>query len=105
MQKYFKFFLAYYFITFSLFGIPAHAQQNYVKSVICAKTEQVIKTLTGKEYEEKPIWMGVDDKEHTFSIFFNKATSAWTLIEFKGNVACILGAGNESQVAREFKKH
>ena len=87
-----------------LFPFSINAQQQFSKTVLCANTEQVIKTLTGKDYEEKPIWMGVDEKDHTFSVFVNKETTAWTIIEFKGRTACVLGAGQESQISQELAK-
>lgn len=79
-----------------------HAQQQFNKPVMCAETEKVIKSLTGEEYKERPFWMGVDERDHTFSIFYNKETTGWTIIEFKGRIACVLGAGNESQLSQEF---
>lgn len=83
------------------FPITALAQQTAYKAVMCADTEKVIGALTGKDYKEKPFWMGVDQKDHTFSIFYNKETTGWTIIEFKGKTACILGAGEESQLSQE----
>lgn len=80
------------------------AQQTAYKAVMCADTQSVITALTGKEYKEKPFWMGIDQKEHTYSIFYNKETSGWTIIEFKGKTACILGAGEESQLSQELSK-
>ena len=82
----------------------AHAQQTAYKAVMCADTQSVITALTGKDYKEKPFWMGVDQKEHTYSIFYNKETTGWTIIEFKGKTACILGAGEESQLSQELSK-
>lgn len=84
-----------------LFPFTARAQQTAYKAVMCADTQSVITALTGKDYKEKPFWMGVDQKEHTYSIFYNKETSGWTIIEFKGKTACILGAGEESQLSQE----
>lgn len=90
-----------FLIIILLFANYCYAQQQFSKPVLCANTKQVIDTLTGKEYEEKPIWLGIDDKSHTFSIFVNKDTQAWTIIEFKGNTACILGTGQESYKTKE----
>ena len=87
-----------------LIPFNVHAQQTAYKAVMCADTQSVITALTGKEYKEKPFWMGVDQKEHTYSIFYNKETSGWTIIEFKGKTACILGAGEESQLSQELSK-
>lgn len=87
----------------ALFLLPcsAYAQQTAYKAVMCADTEKVISALTGKDYKERPFWMGVDQKDHTYSIFYNKETTGWTIIEFKGKTACILGAGEESQLSQE----
>jgi len=84
-----------------LLPFAAQAQQTAYKAVKCADTQSVITALTGKEYKEKPFWMGFDQKEHTYSIFYNKETTGWTIIEFKGKTACILGAGEESQLSKE----
>ena len=87
-----------------LFPFTAHAQQTAYKAVMCADTQNVIKSLTGNDYKERPFWMGVDQKDHPFSIFYNKETTGWTIIEFKGKTACILGAGEESQLSQELSK-
>ena len=90
-----KFFLIF------CFPLTSFAQQTAYKAVMCADTEKVITALTGKDYKEQPFWMGVDQKDHTYSIFYNKQTTGWTIIEFKGKTACILGAGEESQLSKE----
>lgn len=87
-----------------LLPFAAQAQQTAYKAVMCADTQSVISSLTGKDYKEKPFWMGVDQKDHTFSVFYNKDTTGWTIIEFKGKTACILGAGEESQLAQELPR-
>lgn len=89
------------FLTLLLISTTAQAQQQFNKPVICAETERVIKSLTSEEYKEKPFWMGVDNKDNTFSVFYNKETTGWTIIEFKGRTACVLGAGYESQLSQE----
>lgn len=81
--------------------IDASAQTVFNKRVVCGGTEQIINTLTGKDYREKPIWMGVNEQDNTFSIFVNNQTKSWTIIEFKGKTACILGSGEESQFSQE----
>lgn len=84
-----------------LLPLTASAQQTAYKAVMCSDTEVVIRSLTGKDYKERPFWMGTDQKDHTYSIFYNKETTGWTIIEFKGKTACILGAGEESQLSIE----
>lgn len=89
----------------ALLPFTVSAQQQYNKPVMCAQTQHVINTLTGKEYEEKPVWMGVNAQDNTFSLFINRSTKGWTLIEFRGNTACVLGAGDESQISRDFSNN
>jgi len=93
--------MKYLLICSLLIPLSVKAQQTAYKVVVCAETENVIRTLTGKDYKEKPFWMGVDNKDNTFSIFYNKETTGWTIIEFKGRTACVLGAGEESQLSQE----
>ena len=93
--------MKYLLICLLLIPLSVEAQQTAYKFVMCAETENVINTLTGKDYKEKPFWMGVDNKDNTFSIFYNKETTGWTIIEFKGRTACVLGAGEESQLSQE----
>lgn len=87
-----------------LFPTAVWAQQPFYKPVMCADTKTVIEALTGKEYEEKPIWLGLDEKGHNYTVFVNAKTKGWTIIEFKGSTACILGAGSESIITKEIAK-
>jgi len=48
--------------------------------------------------------MGTDDSKHNFGLFVNKTKGAWTLVEFRGRAACILGAGRESYISEEALK-
>jgi len=87
--------------------IPAtvSAQNTQYKPVLCADTKSVVETLTNEEYKENPVWMGTDDSKHNFGLFVNKTTGGWTLVEFRGRAACVLGAGRESHINEEaFKK-
>ena len=84
----------------ALFPCTVSAQQLISKPVICGQTETIIKLLVGAEYEEKPIWFGKSAEDNKFSLFLNKDTATWTLIEFNSKVACILGSGSESLLAK-----
>ena len=67
------------------------------KPVQCEKTETIIKGLIGSEYQEKPVWVGQDEKSR-YSVFANPATGSWTLIQFNDRIACVLGTGENSKL-------
>jgi len=79
----------------------AVGQTTANKRVVCLDTESLIRNLIGRDYEEQPVWLGVNEQNSTFSLFINKETLTWTIIEFKGKTACILGAGSDSQISRD----
>jgi len=66
------------------------------KPVVCDNAQKIIKAL-GENYEEKPIWAGTGEGTK-FSLFINKTTGSWTIIQFTTEVACILGVGSESKI-------
>ncbi len=82
----------------------ASAQQTYQKTVICSETKLVFEMLRSKEYNEKPMWIGQDERQINFSLFVNPKTRSWTIIEFKGPVTCIIAAGEVGLMADEHLK-
>lgn len=67
------------------------------KSVACGDIKIVLKNLIEK-YDEEPVWIGESkDDRSKYSLFLNN-NGAWTLIQYRGNVACIIGAGENSEV-------
>jgi len=62
------------------------------KEINCGRTADVFAALH-QSYEEKPIWLGVDEEGVNFVILANKKTGSWTIIQFTDKVACSLGAG------------
>ena len=78
-----------------LLPIPSLANEPIIieKSVPCAKSKDIIETLI-QDYKEMPMWSGNDTKTK-YGLFVSK-NGAWTLIQFNDEVACILGAGENS---------
>ena len=66
------------------------------KPVVCDNAQKVIRAL-GENYEEKPIWAGSGESTK-FSLFINKTTGSWTIIQFTTEIACILGVGQDSKI-------
>jgi hypothetical protein len=67
------------------------------KPVLCGDTATVFKSLD-KNFQEYPAWVGKDGaNESRYSLFVNKKTGSWTLIQFTKDLACVIGLGDESR--------
>lgn len=80
----------------SAIGQLAGAQTIRVeKPVICADLKTVIETVSG-DFQEQPTWRGNDEKSK-YIMFSNSKTGTWTMIQYKDNLACIVGTGENSK--------
>lgn len=88
----------YKFMLGALLGpMIAHAQPVTVeKPVICDTPKVVIETLTGKDYQEQPFWVGANQSSK-FIMLVNEKTKTWSIIQWNNNIACVLGTGENSQ--------
>ena len=68
------------------------------KPILCGPAPVVFRSLAGKDINEKPIWLGQDENKSNYAIFVNAETSAFTLIQFGEQMACILGLGPSSDI-------
>lgn len=67
------------------------------KPVLCGPATVVLKGLADDDINERPIWIGKnDDQKSDYALFVNPNTSAFTLIQFGKEWACILGIGFKS---------
>jgi hypothetical protein len=89
-----------YFLLLALtVAVWATAQTVTVrKPLTCAPTSEVVTTLIGSDYKERPIWMGSEPSvpPSRYSLFVNDETKTWTLIQFDEKIACVLGTGEAS---------
>ena len=69
------------------------------KPVMCDKFSTVINILTNGESKESPVWIGKDENSN-FSLLSNEKTGSWTLIQFNGTLACVLGSGDVQQMKK-----
>jgi hypothetical protein len=68
------------------------------KTVICGPLETIMKGLADPDIQEKPVWVGEDEKGQTnYSLFYNEKTKAFTLVQFTKTIGCILGIGYKSE--------
>lgn len=66
------------------------------KPVTCDNTVLVLKTLVD-QFGETPQWQGANEAQGTrFLLTVNLTTGAWSLIEFTGTTACIIGVGENA---------
>jgi hypothetical protein len=81
-----------------IFGYVAAQTINLQKNIGCLGTEVLLQALSGSDYKEKPIWIGIesDAAMSKYSLFVNDDTKTWTLIQFDDTIACVLGTGGFS---------
>ena len=88
---------------FCLISTIAHAQSdlppgfvNTTKPILCGPVNTVFKTLSSKEINERPIWIGQDENRSNYALFINPKNTGFTIIQFGDEMACILGLGPSS---------
>lgn len=91
-------------ITFAIITGAANAQTVFHKPVLCADLKEIIKTVTSNEYKELPIWRGAEnDFGNKTVLFYNKEKTGWTIVEYKNEWGCIIGASDKSELATNIK--
>lgn len=77
----------------------ASAQEPVIieKPVVCNNIEIILTNLLGK-YREEPVWIGYKIKEKIQFGLFLSDSGSWTLIQYNDKTACIIGAGEKSEV-------
>jgi hypothetical protein len=72
------------------------------KKVVCTDAKLLFESVRDSKYKEEPIWVGrLDDS--TMTIVANKKTGTWTLIQFNGDIACVIDAGEENTLIERLK--
>jgi len=79
-------------------GIAVALSITVQKPVECVDTATLLQGLSGSDYKEKPMWLGVESSASLpkYSLFVNDETKTWTLIQFDEKIACVLGTGENS---------
>jgi hypothetical protein len=84
-----------------MFSMPVFAQQkqielyNLSRDMKCAKVEDLIGHLV-ETYDEKMMWVGKDENNSSYvSIYKNKETGTWTLIQYGSSIGCVLSSGTQ----------
>lgn len=92
---------------FCLTSTIANAQSSKyfetVKSVPCDDARLIIKGLM-ERYGEVPVWGAKDLRDESrYLLTVNEKNGSWTLLQYTPELACILGAGTESNLATDRK--
>jgi hypothetical protein len=84
-------------LLFCLISLIAHAQQivDMQKQIKCSDAQTVMNYFS-MNYQEAPLWVGKTNTGTHITLLVNRETRSWTLIEYDGNIACVLGAGDVS---------
>ncbi|NCZ29603.1 hypothetical protein EB118_16970 [bacterium] len=91
-------------IALSLMTAAVNAQTVVQKPVLCADLKEIIKTVTGQEHQELPIWRGAEnDFGNRTVLFYNKEKTGWTIVEYRNEWGCIIGASEKSELATNVK--
>ena len=82
----------------SLLFLPllAFAQVTVRKPLVCDEPKKLIDAIANGQYQEKLSWSG-NGEITNFVLMVNEKTKTWTILEFNGEIACILGTGIDHQ--------
>jgi hypothetical protein len=85
-------------LALSLLAKDAQAEAfSSKKNIICDDATTLIGEIV-KEFGETPVWSGADPgTKTTYGVLMNPKNGTWTIIQFDGKVACILGVGTEAK--------
>ena len=80
---------------FCLISTIANAQVfKSKKDITCGNTKFMIKTLSGEDIDEHPVWVGTTEETKTRTIILvNNATQTWSIVQLDDKIACVLGVG------------
>lgn len=87
-----------------LLPITGLAQSRAAKPVICYEMKDIVSVLTNKENKEIPLWRGgPNENGNNVVLFYNKNTTAWTLVEYRDQTGCVIGMGEQSKFSKELE--
>lgn len=77
--------------------LSSNAQEviDLTKLMKCSKAEFVMNHFTQK-YGEMPQWVGKTNIGTHITLLVNKEKRSWTMLEYDGDTACVLGVGDIS---------
>lgn len=65
------------------------------KPMMCSNVNQLF-GLLASEYGENASWIGKERNTSSYiAIYRNSRTGEWAIVQFDGNVGCVLGSGEE----------
>ena len=84
-----------------MFMTPVFAQQQdieileYNQTLKCAKTEDIMRFIN-ENFGETMSWVGKDENSASYlSLYKNKDTGTWSLIQYDSRIGCFIGSGSQ----------
>ena len=66
------------------------------RSFVCGPFAEIVQSLSGAEFGERPVWLGTGDEVRT-ALLVNPTRSSWTIVMYQREVGCVIAAGSASQ--------
>jgi hypothetical protein len=89
-------------LLFCLISSIAHAQQelpeviDLIKPMQCVRTNTLFQILE-RDRQQRQLWVGKDANSSSYiSLWINNILGTWTMIQYDGMMACVLGAGEQA---------
>lgn len=71
------------------------------KMVQCGPIGAIVKGLTSKDIDERPLWTGQDASEKSnYVLFVNNKTGSFTIVQFGSEIGCIVAIGNKAETLK-----
>ena len=88
---------------FCLASSIAHAQEviELNKPMKCGNAEFVMNHFA-QQYGEMPLWVGKEMSGSYITLLVNKEKKTWTMVQYDGGIACVLGAGQSGSSTEVF---
>jgi hypothetical protein len=83
-----------------LISFVAYADTSIIidKPVICSDPKTVIETVSGPDWKEQPVWVGLGETDSKYVMMVNSKTKTWSMVQFTDTIACIVGSGKSSNL-------
>ena len=73
----------------------SHAEMFQLRKVMYCDEKEIVFQSLAQDFEEMPIWSGKSETgATTVTVFVNKKSGTYTLVEYDSKVACVFSVGN-----------
>jgi len=79
-----------------LFTLTSYSEEIIERNrkIRCASFKLIFESLTSEEFNEHPIWVGINEEDGSqTAVMVNNKTLTWTIIQYDNKNACVLNIG------------